>query len=76
MKKTGLTPGRDRHQVGALSVETMKDQVEEVHEKLTTWELGFLEGIEDKLAAGDELTVDQAAKLEQIWRQRVLGEER
>ena len=39
--------------------------------KLTSWEMDFVEELEDKLDHGEDLTEKQADKLDQIYEERV-----
>jgi len=50
---------------------TLCDELLDIEEGLTAWELDFIESIDRQLDAGRALTEAQADKLEDIYRKRV-----
>jgi hypothetical protein len=45
----------------------MVDDCEAREERLTDWERGFVDSIKQRLANGQGLTTNQAARLDEVW---------
>lgn len=48
-------------------IETMLDDIEQRESKLSDWERGFVESINEQLGRGGSLTGPQDEKLTEIW---------
>lgn len=47
--------------------EAIDELYENYYEELNAWEREFVESVRDRIAEGRELTLNQEAKVEEIW---------
>jgi hypothetical protein len=48
-------------------LESVTVLIEHYQDKMTAWELDFVDGVHDRLSSGGSLTREQGVKLDELW---------